>query len=322
MELFLIGIGIFVFSVLIIELSALAFRNSGSAKSGKIRKRIRKYAYDDGKDDGVDILKKRIYSEVPFLNGLLQKTPGMAKLDRLVLQANAKYPMGFYLLLALLLAAGGYIAGRYFLRDSYQSLLSMGISGILPFAYLNYLKRRRVEKFKRQLPDGMDLVARALKAGHAFTGGMNLAADEFDDPLGPEFAETLDEINFGVSVGEALKNLAARVDCEEIRYFVVGVILQRETGGNLAELMETLAGLIRERFKFDGKVRTLTAEGRISAVILILLPFFIFGYLWVTNPNFLAPLLTEPAGKYMILGAVVMMIIGAFIMKKMVDIKV
>jgi tight adherence protein B len=179
-----------------------------------------------------------------------------------------------------------------------------------------------VEKFKRQLPDGMDLIARALKAGHAFTGGMSLAADEFDDPLGPEFAETLDEINYGVSVGDALKNLAARVDCGEIRYFVVGVILQRETGGNLAELMETLATLIRERFKFDGKVKTLAAEGKLSAIILILLPIGIFGYLWLTNPNFLAPLITEPAGKFMILGAIVMMIMGALVMKKMVDIKV
>ena len=322
MEFFLIGIGIFVFAVVIIELVNFAIRNSSSAKSGKIRKRLRKYSYVDGGEEGADILKKRIYSEVPFFNRLLQNTPGVAKLEQLVMQANVKYPMGFYVLLALLLAAIGYMGGRFFLRDQYQSLLLMVTCGFLPFVYLSYLKRKRIEKFKRQLPDGMDLIARALKAGHAFSGGMSLAADEFDDPLGPEFAETLDEINYGVSVGDALKNLAARVDCGEIKYFVVGVILQRETGGNLAELMETLAGLIRERFKFDGKVKTLTAEGRISAVILILLPIGIFGYLWLTNPNFLAPLITEPVGKLMILGAIIMMIIGAFVMKKMVDIKV
>ena len=322
MELILLGIGIFVFAVIIIELVAFAIRNSNSAKSGKIRKKLRKYSYDDGGEEEADILKKRIYSDIAFFNGLLQNTPGVAKLNQLVMQANAKHSVGFYVLLALFLAAIGYIGGKFFLRDLYQSLLLMVICGFLPFGYLNYLKRKRVEKFKRQLPDGMDLIARALKAGHAFTGGMSLAADEFDDPLGPEFSETLDEINYGVSVGDALKNLAARVDCGEIRYFVVGVILQRETGGNLAELMETLATLIRERFKFDGKVKTLTAEGRLSAVILILLPIGIFGYLWLTNPNFLAPLITEPAGKFMILGAIVMMIMGALVMKKMVDIKV
>jgi tight adherence protein B len=322
MELVLIGIGIFVFAVVIIELITFAIRNSGSAKSGRIRKKLRKYSFDDGEEEGTDILKKRIYSEIPFLNSMLQNTPGVAKLDQLVIQANAKYPMGFYILLSLFLAAGGYIGGDFFLRDLYQSLLLMFICGFLPFVYLNHLKRKRLEKFKRQLPDGMDLIARALKAGHAFTGGMNLAADEFDDPLGPEFAGTLDEINYGVSVGDALKNLAARVDCGEIRYFIVGVILQRETGGNLAELMETLATLIRERFKFDGKVKTLTAEGRLSAVILILLPIGIFGYLWLSDPEFLAPLTTEPAGKFMILGAIVMMIMGALVMKKMVNIKV
>jgi tight adherence protein B len=322
MELIIIGICIFVFAVVVIELVAFAIRNSNSAKSRKIRKKLRKYSYDDREEEETNIIKKRIYSKIPFFNGLLQNTPGVAKLDHLVIQANAKHPMGFYVLLALFLAAGGYMGGNFFLRDLYQSLLAMVICGFLPFVYLNYLKRKRLQKFKRQLPDGMDLIARALKAGHAFTGGMSLAADEFDDPLGSEFSETLDEINYGVSVGDALKNLAARVDCGEIRYFVVGVILQRETGGNLAELMETLATLIRERFKFDGKVKTLTAEGRLSAVILILLPIGIFGFLWLTNPNFLAPLITEPAGKFMILGAIIMMIMGAFVMKKMVDIQV
>ena len=213
MELILIGIGIFIFAVVIIELVAFAIRNSNSAKSGKIRKKLRKYSYEDGGEDEADILKKRIYSEVPFFNGLLQNIPGVAKLNQLVIQANVKYSTGFYVLLTLFLAASGYIGGKFFLRGLYQPFLLMVICGFLPFGYLNYLKRKRVEKFKRQLPDGMDLIARALKAGHAFTGGMSLAADEFDDPLGPEFAETLDEINYGVSVGDALKNLAARVDC-------------------------------------------------------------------------------------------------------------
>ena len=322
MELFLIGIGIFFFAVIIIELVVYAIRNMRSTKRVKIRKRFRKYAYTSDGDDGTDILKKRIYSEVPFFNGLLRRIPAVKKLDDLVRQANARYPMGFYILLSLLLAVIGYVAGRALIKDIYQSLLGMGICACLPILYLKSLKRKRIEKFKRQLPDGLDLIARALKAGHAFSGGMNLAANEFDDPLGPEFAETLDEINFGVSVGDALKNLAGRIDCEELRYFVVGVILQRETGGNLAELIETLANLIRERFKFEGKVKTLTAEGRLSAVILILLPLAVFGYLWMTNPNFLKPLFTDPSGKFMILGAIVMMIIGGLVMKKMVDVKV
>lgn len=322
MELVLIGIGIFILAVVLIELLTFAIRNMRSAKRAKIRKRLRKYAYTESGKDGTDILKKRIYSEVPFFDRLLSSTPGIKELDNLIIQANAKHPMGFYILLALFLAALAFLTCTFFIRDQLLSLGAMALCGSLPFVYLHQLKRKRMEKFKRQLPEGLDLIARALRAGHAFTGGLNLAASEFDDPLGPEFMETLDEINFGVSVAEALKNMIHRVDCDELRYFVVGVILQRETGGNLAELIETLANLIRERFKFEGKVRTLTAEGRISAVILILLPFFLFGFLWMKNRDFLNPLFTEPVGQFMMFGAIVMMIIGAIVMKRMVNIKV
>jgi tight adherence protein B len=172
------------------------------------------------------------------------------------------------------------------------------------------------------MPDALDLVARALKAGHAFSGGITMAAEEFDDPLGTEFSEMVNEINFGVSVPEALKNLTGRVECEEMKYFAMGVILQRETGGNLAELIQTLANLIREKFRFEGKVRVLSAESRLSAVILALLPFLVGGWLWISNPSYLAPLVTEPFGQMLLLLAGILMVVGILIMKRMASIKV
>jgi len=322
MELFLIGIGIFISGVIIIELITYAVKNMRSATRAKVRKRLRDYAYIESGKDATEIIKKRIYSEIPFFNRILSSTPGVKALDKLVIQANAKYPMGVYIMVALFLAALGLLTCTVLTRNQPLALSLMVVCGCFPFVYLVRLKRRRIEKFKRQLPDGLDLIARALKAGHAFTGGMSMAATEFDDPLGPEFEEALNEINFGISVSDALKNMVGRIDCEEIRYFAVGVILQRETGGNLAELIETLANLIRERFKFEGKVRTLTAEGRISAIILIALPIFLFGFLWFKNPNFLKPLVTDPAGQIMSVGAILMMIVGAIVMKNMVKIKV
>lgn len=322
MEQFIIGATIFIVLVIVVELLIYGYKNMRSPNRAKIRKRLRKSVYAEDNQAGTDILRKRVLSEIPFLNRLLLKTPGILKLDNLISQANATYPIGFFILLALFLAVLGFLVGNTVIKNRLLAVMLMFLCGSFPFLYLLILKQKRTEKFKKQLPEALDLMSRALKAGHAFTNGLKLAADEFNDPLGPEFAEVLDEINFGVSVSNALRNLAKRVECPEIKYFVVGVILQRETGGNLAELMGILAFLIREKFKFQGKVRTLSAEGRLSAFILIALPFGIAGWMWFSNPKYLDPLLTDPVGKIMIIGAAIMMVFGIIVMKKIVAIEV
>jgi tight adherence protein B len=322
MELFAIGFGIFAGAILIIQLAMYGVRHMRTTQRVKIRRRLRKYTYVEGGSDGTEILKKRVFSEIPFLNSVLGLSPGLSSLDRLMVRANAKYPMGFYLLLGLFLAVLGLLVGMQFTRKPLTGFLLALLLGCIPFFHLVRRKRLRAEKFKKQMPDALDLVARALKAGHAFSGGITLAAEEFDDPLGTEFSEMLDEVNFGVSVPEALKNLTSRVECEELKYFAMGVILQRETGGNLAELIQTLANLIREKFKFEGKVRVLSAEGKLSAVILAALPFLVAGWIWVTNPKYLEPLVGEPFGQVLLLLAGAFMIAGIMIMKRMVSIKV
>jgi tight adherence protein B len=322
MEKLIIGVIIFIMCIIVIELFIYAAKNARSPNRGKIRKRLRKYTYVEKGVDGSDIIRKRLLSDIPFVNNLLLKMSVAQKLDNLIIQANAKYTIGFYILLAFLMAALGSIFGSLVIKNHMISLVLIPFFGWFPFLYLNFLKQKRMERFRKQFPEGLDLISRALKAGHAFTGGIKLVADEFDDPLGPEFAEMLEEINYGVSISEALKNLAKRVGGNEIKYFVVGVILQRETGGNLAELMDTLSNLIRERFKFDGKVRTLSAEGKLSAVVLVCLPFAIIGYLKLTQPNYMNLLFTDPIGRVMGIVAVIMMIIGIFVMKKLVKIEV
>lgn len=322
MEQFIIGATLFIVLVIVVELLIYGYKNMRSPNRAKIRKRLRKSVYAEDNQAGTDILRKRVLSEIPFLNRLLLKTPGILKLDNLISQANATYPIGFFILLALFLAVLGFLVGNTVIKNRLLAVMLMFLCGSFPFLYLLILKQKRTEKFKKQLPEALDLMSRALKAGHAFTNGLKLAADEFNDPLGPEFAEVLDEINFGVSVSNALRNLAKRVECPEIKYFVVGVILQRETGGNLAELMGILAFLIREKFKFQGKVRTLSAEGRLSAFILIALPFGIAGWMQFSNPKYLDPLLTDPVGKIMIIGAAIMMVFGIIVMKKIVAIEV
>ena len=175
-----------------------------------------------------------------------------------------------------------------------------------------------MEKFQEQLPEAMELVARALKAGQAFSGGLKMVADESGDPIGTEFSKILDELNFGVGVPDALKNLAKRIDCPDLKFFVISVLIQRESGGNLAEILENISYLTRERFKLHGRVRTLAAEGKISAYVLIAIPFFLATFMYFVQPNYITLLITDPIGRIMLGSAIVMMVIGIFVMRKMI----
>jgi tight adherence protein B len=321
MDLMVIGSGIFITLIIVIELCLYALRHTHSVQKRKVKRRLQKIRTADDLQTG-SIYRRRVLSQIPMLDRLLRLIPGLVQIDRLVVQADAKYPVGFYFLMALFLMISGWVAGTLLNR---HPLLPYGLAlmlGTLPYMVLVHKKQVRVQKFQNQLPEALDLIGRALKAGHAFTSGMKLAADEFKEPLGPEFQQVVDEINFGVGVPEALHHLARRVDSAELKFFVVSVILQRETGGNLAEIMAGLANLMRERFKLQGKIRVLSAEGRWSAGVLVVLPFFVLAYLQLMNPEYMSLLFNEPAGRIMAMWGVILMILGVFVIKKIVTIRV
>ena len=183
------------------------------------------------------------------------------------------------------------------------------------------MKTRRMRRFEAQLPDALDMMARSLRAGHALTTGIEMAGQEFPDPLGPEFAKTVAQISFGVGMEQALRNLTKRVDCPDLKFLAVSIIIQRETGGNLAEILETISRLIRERHKLLGKIRALSAEGKLSAIILLALPFLVAAAMLALNPSYLDSLLSDPLGRVLIVAAVMMMLLGVGAIKKTVDIK-
>lgn len=313
---------LFVTSVFIIELFVYAYKTMRNPHRKVIQRRLKTLSSSEYANDSHDITRKRLLSKVPLLNTILLHTPGVRPLDRLLQQANVQSPLGVFILLAAVLALTGYLACSLLTINRVIPLIIAASLVGIPFLYVIRKKKKRMDKFQKQLPEGLELIARSLRAGHAFTSGMKLAADEFDDPLGPEFTATLDEINFGVSVSDALKNLARRVDCADLRYFVVAVILQRETGGNLAEIIESIGYIIRERFKLRGKIRILSAEGKLSAIILVAIPFFVIIVLRFTSPEYINALLFEPAGRIMGAVALFMMVMGIFVMKKMINIKV
>ena len=317
-----IGIATFVVVLLLLQAGFLAFRGMQNPERREVQRRLKILSSTEFENESIDILRKNLLSDVRWLNQVLLSFRWTDKLNRLLQQADAQYTLSVYILLSLLMAAIGFLVGS--LITSNRSVLipfACG-AGMVPFSCIYLKKKRRMGKFQRQLPEALELMARALKAGHAFTGGLKMVANELGDPIGIEFAKTLHEINFGVAVPDALKNLPNRIDCPDLRFFIISVIVQRETGGNLAEILDKIAHLIRERFKLQGHIHVLSSEGKLSAMILIALPFGIALALYVLNPGYISTLFTDPIGRILVIFALVMMLIGGFVMKRMVEIKV
>ncbi len=316
----LIGIGTFLFVVLLIEGGYVIFRALRSPEEKEIRRRLN--ALTSLEYDSVDIVRKRVLSEVPWFNRKLLKFRWTGSAGLLLEQAGTRHTLGYFILLSALLAFLGFTMGSWLKLNSLLSILVGACLGCLPVFHILSKKRKRMEKFHGQLPEALDLVARALRAGQALSGALKMVADEMDDPIGDEFDKTLNEINFGVGVSEALKNLANRIDCLDLKFFVIAVVIQRETGGNLAEILENSARIIRERFKLHGRIRILAAEGKLSAIILMGLPFITAFVLLLANPDYIKILTRDPFGRILAGVALCLMILGVLSMKKLIAIKV
>lgn len=200
-------------------------------------------------------------------------------------------------------------------------LVGVGLA-IIPVFFVFYKRKRRLNKFTKQLPDALDLVGRALRAGHALGSGMKMVADESPEPIGSEFRRCFDEQNFGVPLEESLQGLCERIPTLDVRFFVTAVILQRQTGGDLAEILDKIGHLVRERFQIWGAIQALTGEGRLSGIVLLALPPVLFVVMWRLNPGYVMVLFDDPLGNKMLAVGLVMQLLGAIVIKKIIDIKV
>jgi tight adherence protein B len=268
------------------------------------------------------LLKKRLLSEIPFMQSLLLRIPRIHLLDRLLVQSGSTLTVFDLLTLCtLLIVASCTLTYFLFLPLPIAMLLIIG-TPFIPLLYIQNLRRQRLRKIEMQLPDALDLMARAMQAGHAFSSALSMVASEGPVPIAQEFHTAFDEISFGVSLQDALVNLATRVSSTDLRYFVIAVLVQRESGGNLAELLSSIATLIRERLKLEGTIKVLSAEGRMSAWVLSLLPFLVAGILQLTNPGFLSVLWTDPLGNKLASYALSMLLIGIFWLWRMIAIRI
>jgi tight adherence protein B len=316
------GILAFVGVVLLIEALYMMWNSYKGPEAKRIEQRLRSLSAGSDHSEQAAVLKNRMLSEVPLLERLMMGIPRIDRIERVLAQSGLQWTTGGLLTGSLLLGLVVYAAlSKVSLFPLLQTGLAMG-AALVPMAFVQWKRSKRLRQIEQQLPDTLDLMGRALRAGHALPSGLKMAGDEMVDPIANEFRITHDEINFGVSIQQALLNLSQRVPITDLRYFVVAVLIQREAGGNLTEVLDNLSKLIRDRLKFKLKIKVLTTEGRMSAWVLGVLPFAMAGLLNFVNHDFISVLWTDPAGIKITKIVLFMMAVGALWLYRLVQVRV
>jgi tight adherence protein B len=268
------------------------------------------------------ILRRRDLSRFPVLDRWLSQVPGIQRVDRFLHQADLSMDVSQSLMLGVLVLLTSGVAGMMLHLPAALTGLLMAVTLGGAIYYLNHRGVQRIATIEKQLPDALDLMVRTQQSGHAFISALQITATESRAPIALELRKVFDEINLGMSVPAAMNHLAARINSKEIHYFVVAVLIQNETGGNLADVLRKTATLIRERQKIAGVVRVLSAEGRISAWILSVMPFLLAFLLYMINPDFVSALWKNQMGLIMLSVSFGLMLVGVFWMSRLVQIKV
>ena len=272
--------------------------------------------------DAKMLVKVQKVGPLPAVDRILGGTTKGSALGRWIDQSGLKLSLSGVLLMATALAGLMALVAGLIARSRYALPVGAAVGFALPFVYLSFKRTRRLRAFEEQFPDGLDLISRALKAGHAFATGLKMVADEMPEPVGPEFRKTFDEQNFGLPLKDALDNLTMRVPSLDVRFFATAVLIQRETGGNLAEILENLAHVVRERFKILRQVRVYTAHGRFTGYVLLALPAVLCIALSFINPEHMNLLFRERMGQMMLLGALGLQTAGYVWIKQVIKIEV
>ena len=268
------------------------------------------------------LVKATAQGPMPGLDRFLGGTSRGSNLARWIEQSGKKVSISGVLMMSLALGFALAFVARLVTRTPWSMPIGFAFGCALPFIILHVKRGRRMRAFEEQFPEALDLIARALKAGHAFATGLKMAADELPEPVGPEFRKTFDEQNFGLPLKDALDNLTRRIPLLDVRFFATAVLIQRETGGNLSEILENLAHVVRERFKILRQVRVYTAHGRFTGYVLLALPAVLGVALTFINPEHMNMLFRERMGQMMLMGAMAMQTAGYFWIKHIIKIEV
>lgn len=273
-------------------------------------------------EDEASILRRESLSDIAWLNDIMQRVRIFVRLRHLLEQAESSWTVGRLFSLSLLLAATfGWLATYWVPTKVLVGIVGLA-AGAAPYVYLFLRRAHRFRRFEEMLPDCIDLMARALRAGHTITSSIEMVSEEGPEPVASEFRRVFEEQNFGLPLREAMLNLAHRVPLPDVSFLVTAILVQKETGGNLAEILDKAAVVIRERFRLRGQLRVYTAQGRLTGWILAAMPFVMFTVLYMVNPQYERILLEDPAGQKLIYIGIGLMVAGGLFIRRIIDIKV
>jgi len=284
------------------------------------RKQLRSVTGDDDSSDlltqSSSVVRDREAESV------LSALPQIQDLKVLLAQADLAWTPGTFILISLGLAAA-LCASAYILSQNVIATALAGLGGIFfPYMYVKRLKRRRIRRFEEQFPEAIDLLGRSIRAGHAFPTGLKVVAEESPEPMSVEFRQIFEEQKFGLPLEDSLLGLADRVDLVDVRIFVTAILVQREVGGNLAEILDKIAYTIRERFTLQRQISVYTAQGRLTGYILAALPILLGLAITALNPAYMAVLFEEPMGKVLLAAAAMLQFLGFLLIRRIIDIEI
>ena len=309
--------------ILLIEGGYLWWSGTHGGGAQRIARRLRLMSgAADGDREKVSILKQRRYADSDWLDAFLHRRRLAHAIDRALLQSGLRWSVAQFLAASL---GGLVITSVLLIMRPVPSLAKAMIAlafMLMPYILVLRARAARLIKIEEQLPEAADFLARAMRAGHSFTNVLQMVGTELPEPLSGEFRAAHEEINYGVPMNEALYNMADRIPLTDLRYLVIAVVIQRESGGNLAEILGNISHIIRERLKLIGKVRVLSAEGRMSAWILGLMPFCVMVFMTIVNPHYVSVLWTDPAGIRMLWYGAGMILIGVLWIRRVIHIRV
>jgi tight adherence protein B len=321
----LISVSVFV-AVVLVSIAVFMFVTTTAEEEGRLKRRLEGIAEESSTG-----LSGSLEEEEGRIDSFLAKLPGGEGLHRLLEQADFKMRLGQFVFLVLMLALtgliGGFLLAQALGRVSVPQLWMTGgglgfLLAAIPFGIVWDRKRLRIRKFTEQFPDALSMISRSVRAGHGFNVAMQLVGNEMPEPICQFFKRASEEQKFGLNLEEVLENLTRRMPTLDVQFFASAVDIQRETGGNLAEVMDKLASVIRERFRIMGEIRVYTAQGRLSGLVLAALPLFMAVALFIMQPKYIKVLFTDRVGLMMVGVAVALQIIGYFVIRRIINIKI